>query len=82
MKCTFQCERLGEYDGLHYRVEFDAMPVSFRAVVDAWRNDADFRDWFNELLADVPFKAFRWETPAVTRATESRQFEFVVQDSP
>lgn len=80
---SVQCERLDEYDGLRYRVEFDAVPASFRDVADAWRNDADFCHWFNDLLAAVSSKAFRWETPAVTRdIAERQQFEFVVLDSP
>jgi hypothetical protein len=33
-------------------------------------------------LAEVPFDAFRWETPGVTTATASRAFEFVALDAP
>jgi hypothetical protein len=44
--------------------------------------DAGFRTQFNALLADVPYSAFRWETPAVTAVTMSRPFEFVLLDSP
>src|SRR5262249_23024246 len=41
-----------------------------------------FRTLFTALLADAPFAAFRWETPALTAATADRPFEFVVLDSP
>src|SRR5262249_22496216 len=44
--------------------------------------DPAFRTLFNALLADVPFAAFRWETPAVTAATLVRPFECVLLDSP
>lgn len=51
-------------------------------VLTALAGDAAFRGWFNDLLADVPFAAFRWETPGVTSATAARPFEFVVLDAP
>jgi hypothetical protein len=51
-------------------------------VLGGWQHDAGFRSWFNALLANAPFTAFRWETPPVTRATLSQAFEFVLLDSP
>ena len=69
-------------DVLHFAVERNAEPVSFAEVVRAWQTDAAFREWFNALLADAPFSAFRWETPGVTSATASRPFEFVLLDEP
>lgn len=51
-------------------------------VFAGWREDPGFARWFSDLLAEIPFSAFRWETPAVTEATQGRPFEFVVTDSP
>jgi hypothetical protein len=68
--------------GLRFAVERDSQPATFKDVVDAWQIDASFREWFNSLLADVPFTAFRWETPAVTISTVTRPFEFVILDAP
>lgn len=51
-------------------------------MIAAWRTDAEFRTFFNTLLANTPFTAFRWETPGVTSDTLSRPFEFVVLDDP
>jgi hypothetical protein len=56
--------------------------ASYADVIEAWRNDQSFRRFFNQLLADVPFTAFRWETPAVTAKTVGRDFEYVVLNSP
>lgn len=56
--------------------------ATYADVIAAWQHDADFRNWFNQLLADVPFTAYRWETPPLTSANTSRPFEFVVLDSP
>jgi len=60
----------------------DSRRASFADVMDAWRNDADFRKQFNAVLADAPFTAFRWEPPPVTAGTLSRPFECVLLDSP
>jgi hypothetical protein len=68
--------------GLRFTVERDARPASFADVLHGWQQDADFRTLFNALLADAPYAAFRWEAPAVTAATLSRPFEFVLLDGP
>lgn len=46
------------------------------------RDDPAFGVFFNQLLADSPFSAFRWETPAITASLFGRPFEFVLQDYP
>jgi hypothetical protein len=78
---SFHREELSA-DVLHFAVERNAKPVSFAEVIRAWQIDTAFREWFNALLADAPFSAFRWETPGVTSTTASRPFEFVLLDEP
>ena len=75
-------EELPAGRGLRFRVERDSLPATFADVIAGWRTDPVFRTLFNALLADTPFIAFRWETPAVTSLTVHRPFEFVVLDSP
>ncbi|MBP3960115.1 hypothetical protein J8F10_33230 [Gemmata sp. G18] len=77
---TSHCEELPT--GLRFAVHRDARAAPFVDVVHALRSDAEFRSWFNALLADVPYSAFRWETPGVTEATAVRAFEFVALDAP
>src|SRR6476661_2394099 len=48
--------------------------VSYADVLRLWAGDATFRTYFTTLLAAVPFRAFKWETPAVTTASVSRPF--------
>lgn len=67
LRCALQC---------------DGRPAPVRGVLVALRDGPAFREWFNDLLAEVPFAAFRWETPGVTAATASRPFEFVALDAP
>ena len=57
-------------------------PLSYSEVLDLWRNDADFRNFYTQLLADSPFTAYRWETPALTQNAMANPFEFVLINSP
>ena len=79
---TSKCEELDNVRGLRFAIDFDSRPATIADVLCGWQNDADFRSLFNLLLAEVPFTAFRWETPAVTTATVLQPFEFVLLDSP
>ena len=79
---TARLEELPAGRGRRYTVGLDARPATFAEVIRAWQDDAGFRAWFNALLADVPYPAFRWETPAVTATTTGRAFEFVLLDDP
>lgn len=75
-------EELTDARGLRFAVDRGASAAAAADVLRGWHDDAGFRSWFNALLADAPFAAFRWETPAVTADSLSRPFEFVVLDSP
>ncbi|WP_212747552.1 DUF6940 family protein [Fodinibius saliphilus] len=45
------------------------------------RQSETFRIFFIKLLSEVPFRAYHWETPAVTRNTIGHLFEFVITNS-
>jgi hypothetical protein len=77
-----QQEPLNDATGFRFELLLDDRPASVEDVVRSWRSDAAFREYFSTLLTDVPYTAFRWETPAVTSSTLSKPFEFVVLDSP
>lgn len=79
---TPRSEELSNGQGIRFALDLDSRPATFSDVITGWQTDAAFRTLFNELLADVPYSAFRWETPAVTTATVSIPFECVVLDSP
>src|SRR5207248_641550 len=78
----FRSENLTDNRGLRITVHLGSQPAPFRTVLQAWQDDANFRSLFNAQLANVPYTAFRWETPPVTDATATRSFEFVLLDSP
>ena len=56
--------------------------LTYAAALEQWQEDASFRSFFIELLREVPFSAYRWETPPVTSASQDRPFEFAVVDDP
>lgn len=53
-------------------------PLSYSEVIQLWQFDDMFGLWFSGLLASTVYKAYRWETPCVTRSTLDRPFEFVL----
>jgi hypothetical protein len=56
--------------------------LTWADCIENWQHNATYRDVFSRLLRDVPFAAYFWETPPVTRAIVNRAFEFILADSP
>ena len=79
---TAHIEELQQGRALKLALQMDAAPMTFAEALRRWQNDAGFRSYFSQLLADTSFAAFRWETPPLTGATADRPFEFVLLDSP
>jgi hypothetical protein len=79
---TAQSKELTGARGLHFTLHLESRPATCADVLRGWQADSDFRTLFNSLLANAPYAAFRWETPALTTATVARPFEFVLLDSP
>ncbi|MCW3096732.1 MAG: hypothetical protein JWL77_2350 [Chthonomonadaceae bacterium] len=79
---TKRSEQIDNDRGLRIAIDFDSSPVSYLEILRCWQQEEVFRIWFNSLLAETPFPAFRWETPAIATATANRAFEFVVLASP
>lgn len=63
-------------------LERDGRELTFAEVLHLWATDAGFREAYSSLLAGLPYAAFRWETPAVTRDSLDRRFEFAVLEAP
>jgi hypothetical protein len=79
---TVQRNKLTDERGTQFNIRLHAEPATVEDVLCGWEQDADFRSLFNSLLAESPYRAFRWETPAVTAASVSQPFQFVLLDSP
>ena len=55
--------------------------LSFADVLKLWQQDESFILYFNQLLIDVPFDAYFWETPPVNNRNLYQPFEFVLVES-
>jgi hypothetical protein len=75
-------ENLSKLVGQKIRFSGDEKCLRFADIIANWRNDSDFRNFFNEVLTNVPFEAFRWETPPITTANIKVDFECVLLDCP
>ena len=65
-----------------YRITDDGRMLMYSEVLNLWAEDVEFRASFTSVLAESEFSAFRWETPALSRALIDRPFEFVLIASP
>jgi hypothetical protein len=77
-----ECEEMQSGWTRKYRLLQGTASLSFDDVLILLDTDAAFRNFFLRMLADAPFAAYRWETPALTQQTLGRPFEFVLLDSP
>lgn len=60
----------------------EGVELTYAQVLSLWQTSSDFRSYFIALLADSPFDAYRWETPAISIRNQNRPFEFVLINSP
>lgn len=65
-----------------FRLLYAGTSISYASAIKHWQNDNEFRAFFISILANSPFPAFFWETPAITPDSLNRDFEFVLVDSP
>lgn len=68
--------------GLHATASTPGGPLRWSEALSLLAADADFRTALAQRLADAPFVAFRWETPALSSSTVDRRFEYVLLDDP
>lgn len=79
---TAHTESLSDDRGVRLTLDLHSRRATFSDVLRGWQADAGFRAWFNGLLADAPYPAFRFETPGVTTAMQAQAFELVLLDEP
>ncbi len=64
-----------------FRLTYKSRQLSNRQFIDQVKGTTDFVLFFNQLLREVPFKAFFWEVKAITAAQLDEPFEFVMVES-
>lgn len=83
MRREFDAKHEIESDDVHrYAITRKGRCVSYADALDLWLEDPGFCSFFSSLLSDSPFAAYRWETPPITKLTATRDFEFVLVNSP
>lgn len=67
---------------VRFWVTDDGGALSWRHVLDGWRDEPELGDVLGRALAELPFSAFRWETPPMTVERLDTRFECVAVDDP
>lgn len=57
-------------------------PLSFAEFLALLEQTEEFRQFYIDLLANIPIRAYHWETPPVTKNTVNQPFEFVCSRAP
>lgn len=63
-------------------VHWNGARLSVHEAYELLSESAPFRQAFIDALSALPFPAYFWETPPLTKATAVRPFEYVVTDAP
>lgn len=63
---------------IRFRILQDSQNLTFQEVFYLWANSIEFRTFYIELLATVPFPAFYWEHPGLRTPQLTQPYEFVV----
>jgi hypothetical protein len=75
---TLTCEELSGFKGVKVFLHESGKTLSFADVLRRWQEDSCFRSFFFSVLADAPYAAFRWETPALMEQNTHDDFECVL----
>jgi len=67
-------------------LDSESRVLTFKDVIDLWADIVKggnlFRGFHCQVLSDIPFTAYKWETPVVDTARLERPFEFVALNAP
>ncbi len=55
--------------------------LTFAEVVENWKLNVEFRQFYISLIANLPYEAIYWESPAINIDTMCTQYEFVAVES-
>lgn len=69
-------------NGLHYRLYRKDQQLRYAGFLTSLKEQKAFRSFFIELLQEIPFHTYQWETPPVSSNTKEQPFEFVVTNNP
>lgn len=66
-----------------YRIDQQDRKLNYAEFLNLLEKQTDnFRLFFIDLLASLPFRAYHWETPPVSKSSLDQPFEFVISRTP
>jgi len=65
-----------------YHLLRDGDRLTFGDFIRALREDADFRQFYNTLLADSPLEGIYWEHPPLSESILEQPYEMVLIEAP
>lgn len=78
----FQKTTVEEGKAVKYVICQQDQQLSFSDFLGLLQHNQEFLSFYINLLKEIPFQAYHWETPPVTAATVDRPFAFVATNSP
>jgi hypothetical protein len=77
-----QTKSIENQNGVVVSIYSQGSVLSYEEVLGLWTDVEEFRNYFLRIFADIPYSAFRWETPPVTVSSLDKPFDFAVLNSP
>lgn len=62
-------------------IEKDGQIMTFSEVIQGWKNNKSFREFYISLIASMPFESVFWESPAITYSSVNQPYECVCVNS-
>ncbi|UCC13810.1 MAG: hypothetical protein JSW21_10640 [Gammaproteobacteria bacterium] len=81
MSWQYVSDSLHEGRVLRQELRLDSHQPTWGDIIEGWRRDPTFRDFFIQMLATAPFPAYYFETPPLGEAALAMPFEFALIDS-
>lgn len=78
----YQVDTVNSGQGSKYRIYRHDQQLRFNEFLRLLQARQEFATFFINLLADVKFHAYQWETPPLNAETKEDPFEFVVTRNP
>lgn len=82
MTFHFQKQIVTENKAYKYLIYKNGTQITYGDFFELLHGKPQFQGFFIHLLSEIPFRAYHWETPAVTTSTKNQPFEFVVSRTP
>lgn len=82
MEFAFQQHSIADNKSYKYQIYQNKALISYLDFLVLLANEENFCGFLIDLLSNIPFRAYHWETPPITTGTTGQPFEFVVTHSP